>query len=185
MKPCRSRRKIQAVAEPMAAMAATDAVQGNSSNITIGMVDGKPTFVGEGWVTCNPNGKCGQGSGVSLNGDSGDIDLSRFPPGDVAVSVFIGNDAYSAGYRFYSDPYQAVALTLYPQTGPKPDPTFGEPYWPSNGQFGAPSVSSDLRTVSFTDIDNDGQDYEYAVAIYGPGGRVVLDPRISNKNQGR
>lgn len=171
--------QAEATAEPVI-MAEAVETQGNSSGISIGLVDGAPKFVAEHSVTCNLNGQCGESGGISLIGTSGDIDLSEFPPGDVAVSVSIGDDAYNAGWRFPSDPYQGVAIVIYPENGAKPDPVFGT--WPSNGEFGTPSVSADLRTVSFKDHDNDGLRYEYAVAINGPGGRVVLDPKITNKN---
>ena len=169
-------------AEPMV-MAEMEAVQGNSSNISIGIVNGAPKFVGESSVMCHPNGQCGQSSGISLNGISGDIDLSHFPPGDVALSISIGADAYDAGWRFPSDPYQAVAMIIYPQTGPKPTPVFGAGSWPT-AEFGAPAVSGDLKMLSFTDKDDDTDTYEYSIAINGPGGRIVLDPKVQNGGVG-
>lgn len=163
--------------QPMV-MAAVEEAQGNSSNISIGIIEGAPTFVGERSVTCHEDGRCGESTGMALGGISGNIDLSKFPPGEVALSISIGDDAYDAGWRFPSNPYQAVALVIYPEDGPKPNPVFGN--WPEGQEFGTPSVSEDFRTVSFVDHDDDNLAYEYAVAIEGPGGRVVLDPRIEN-----
>lgn len=157
--------------------------QGNSASVYIGIVGNKPKFVSMGTVTCHPNGQCGESSGISLNGISGDIDLSQFPPGDVALTIGINDDAYNAGYRFPSDPYQAVAMIIYPQSGPKPTPVFGQGSWPT-AEFGAPTVSGDLRTLNFTDKDDDTDTYEYSVAMNGPGGRVILDPRVTNGGVG-
>ncbi|NNE41339.1 MAG: hypothetical protein HKN14_10535 [Marinicaulis sp.] len=172
----------EASAKPMVEAMVAE-TQGNSSNISIGIVNGAPKFVGESSVTCNPNGQCGNSSGISLNGISGDIDLSHFPAGDVALSISIGDDAYNAGWRFPSDPFQAVAMIIYPQTGPKPTPVFGAGSWPT-AEFGAPAVSSDLKTLTFTDKDDDTETYEYSVAINGPSGRVVLDPKVQNGGVG-
>jgi len=174
--------QAEATADPVI-MAEAVETQGNSSSISISIVDGAPKFFGWRRVSCNPDGQCGESTGMSRDGISGDIDLSGFPPGDVAVSISIGDDAYAAGWRFPGDPYQGVAIIVYTEGGVRPDPVFGN--WPPNGEFGTPSLSADLKTVSFIDSDNDGLSYEYAVAVNGPGGRVVLDPKIINKNLDR
>ena len=155
-----------------------ETVQGNASNISIGIVDGAPKFMGESSTVCHADGRCGMSSGISLTGISGDIDLSHFTPGDVTITISLGSDAYNAGYRFPSDVYQAVALVVIPEGATStPDPVFGGP-WPA--EFGAPSVSADLRTLTFIDKDDDTETYEYSIAINGPGGRVILDPKVKN-----
>ena len=161
-----------------------EAVQGNSANVSIGLVNGAPKFVGEGSTICHPNGQCGVSSGISLTGISGDIDLSSFTAGDVAISISIGNDAANAGYRFPSDPYQAVGIAVFSNCNAQaPAPVFSQSSWPS-AEFGAPSVSADLRTINFVDKDDDANCYEYSVALNGPGGRTVLDPRVKNGGGG-
>ena len=43
-----------------------------------------------------------------------------------------------------------------------------------------PAVSSDQKSVSWTDLESDQNVYEYSIGLDGPNGRVVMDPKISN-----
>ena len=44
----------------------------------------------------------------------------------------------------------------------------------------APSVSGDKRSVTFLDEESSESAYQYAVALDGPGGRIILDPKVTN-----
>lgn len=128
---------------------------------------------------CNPGGGCA--GGISM--DTGDVDLSGFPPGDVTVTVSLGDDAYNAGYRFPADPFQAIGIAIWPagaSTEP-PDftPLFGANSWP-HSDFQPPAVSGDKRSVTFLDEESEENAYQYAIALDGPGGRTILDPEIKN-----
>src|SRR3990167_2586018 len=128
---------------------------------------------------CNPGGGCA--GGISL--DTGDVDLSGFPPGDVTVTVTLDDDAYNAGYRFPADPFGAIGVATWPagQSTEPPDfePLFGANAWPRQ-DFQPPSVSGDKRSVTFLDEESSEDAYQYAVAVDGPGGRTILDPEIKN-----
>ena len=50
-------------------------------------------------------GKGGCFGGINLAAE-GNIDLSGFPPGHVAVQIKLDNKIWAAGYRFPADPYQ-------------------------------------------------------------------------------
>ena len=64
--------------------------------------------------------------------NSGNIDLSSFPPGNVLITVTLGDDAYNAGFRLPTDGYQAVALAIDPPGAPTaPAPVFGQGNWPA------------------------------------------------------
>lgn len=146
---------------------ADDPNQVGTANVEIGMQNGAPYFseASEGFCA---SGACQ--SGVVL--DTGDVDLSGFPPGDVLVTVTLNQDALGAGYSFPSDGYQAVGIAIIPPGGPQ----FGQQYWPSG--FLAPVVSG--NSVSFTDLESDESAYEYSIGLNGPNGRIVMDPTITN-----
>jgi hypothetical protein len=111
--------------------------------------------------------------------NTGNIDLSSFPPGNVLITVTLDDDAWNAGYRLPTDGYQAVALAIDPPGAPTaPTPVFGQSSWPAG--FMMPAVSADQRSVSWTDLESDQNVYEYSIGLQGPNGRVVMDPKIKN-----
>jgi hypothetical protein len=152
-----------------------------SATVTIGLDPTKgnaPYFASAGAGFCNPGGGCAGG----IAKDTGDVDLSGFPPGDVTVTVTLGDDAYNAGYRFPSQPFQAIGIATWKAgTAEPPDflPLFGANAWPRT-EFQPPAVTSDLRSVTFLDEESAEDAYDYAVALDGPSGRVILDPTITN-----
>ena len=72
-----------------------------------------PYFAASGGGGRTPAG--GTFGGITLN--TGDIDLSGFPPGDVPIKITLDDDAYNAGYRFPVDPYQAIGIATWPAGG--------------------------------------------------------------------
>jgi hypothetical protein len=155
-------------------MANDDPNQVGSVTVMVSFKDGKLYFSQMGMGFTTPGG--GQMSGIILG--TGDIDLSGTPHGDVALEVKLDDIAYGAGYRFPTDPWQAVALAIDPPGAPvAPQPVFDKALWPT--AFAEPAVSGDQRTVTWTDLEVDQNVYEYSVAVNGPQGRVVLDPKIS------
>ena len=158
---------------PMVA-AATDPNQIGTAGVLIGWQNNALVFASAGESFC-VGGSCQ--SGMVLN--SGNIDLSSFPPGNVLITVTLGDDAYNAGFRLPTDGYQAVALAIDPPGEPTaPVPVFGQGNWPTG--FLMPAVSSDRKSVSWTDLESDQNVYEYSIGLDGPNGRVVMDPKISN-----
>ena len=124
------------------------------------------------------------GSWITKKTD-GSIDLSSFPPGDVKIWATLDLDLWNAGYRYSTDPYQVVAAAVW-QVGSStpPSPVFGAEHWP--GEFEAPYLSTDQRTITFVDHDDDALIYEYSIAVIAPGGEpIVLDPKITNKGDNR
>ncbi|MGB7740365.1 MAG: hypothetical protein WBM03_14740, partial [Steroidobacteraceae bacterium] len=89
---------------PMVA-AATDPNQIGTASIAVGWQNNALVFASAGEGFCVKGGGCQ--SGVVLN--TGNVDLSSFPPGDVLITVALNDDAFNAGYRFPTDGYQAVA----------------------------------------------------------------------------
>lgn len=163
--------------EPMVATA-TDPNQIGTASISIGWQNNALVFASAGEGFC-ANGSCQ--SGMALN--TGNVDLSFFPPGNVLITVTLDDDAYNAGFRLPTDGYQAVALAIDPPGAPTaPTPVFGQSNWPAG--FLMPAVSADQRSVSWTDLESDQNVYEYSVALDGPNGRVVMDPKISNGGGG-
>jgi hypothetical protein len=160
--------------EPMME-AETDTAPIGSATITITLENNAPVFSAVSSGYCIPHESCV--SGVNLNAE-GNVDLSTFPEGDITINVTLDDAAWAANYRFPSDPYQAVAIVIWPAGTSEPTPTFGQANWPA--EFQAPSVSSDQRTLTFIDDDDDQQNYEYDIGLNGPNGRVVLDPKIEN-----
>jgi len=160
--------------EPMVAATTTN-TQIGTAGIAIGLKGSSLVFASAGEGFCVTGGGCQ--SGITLN--TGDVDLSSFPPGDVLITVTLGDDAYGAGYRLPTDGYQAVALAIDPPGDPTaPAPVFGQSNWPA--AFLAPAVSADQKSVSWTDLESDQNVYEYSIALDGPSGRVVMDPKIQN-----
>lgn len=154
-------------------MANDDPNQVGNVTVTVSLKDGKPYFsqMGESFTT--PAG--GRMTGIVLG--TGDIDLSGTPHGDVQLVVTLDDIAWNAGYRFPSDPWQAVAMAIDPPGAPvAPAPVFDRALWPAG--FMPPEVSGDRRSVSWTDLEADQNVYEYSVAVTGPNGTVVLDPKI-------
>ena len=167
-------------AEPMveAETGAADAAPIGSANVTVTMTNGQPAFgaVGEGF--CITGGACM--GGINLNA-AGDIDLSWFPPGDVTINIALDSSATGAGYSLPGDPYQAVAIAVIPPgTVTAPIPVFGQANWPA--EFDAPSVSN--GALSFVDKEDEQDGYEYSIQLQGPGGLVVMDPKITNGGGG-
>jgi hypothetical protein len=163
-----------APAAPMVA-AATDPNQIGTAGVMIGWQNNALVFASASEGFCVTGGGCQ--SGMVLN--SGNIDLSSFPPGNVLITVTLGDDAYNAGFRLPTDGYQAVALAIDPPGAPTaPVPVFGQGNWPAG--FLMPAVSSDRKSVSWTDLESDQNVYEYSIGLDGPNGRVVMDPKISN-----
>ncbi len=153
-----------------------------SATVTIGLDTAKnnaPYFASASAGFCNPGGGCA--GGIAM--DTGDVDLSGFPPGDVTITVSLGDDAYNAGYRFPAAPFEAIGIAIWPAgaTTEPPDftPMFGANSWPRS-DFQPPSISGDKRSVTFLDEESSENAYQYAVAIDGPGGRTILDPEIKN-----
>ncbi len=153
-----------------------------SATVTVGLDPTKnnaPYFASAGAGFCNPGGGCA--GGIAM--DTGDVDLSGFPPGDVTITVTLGDDAYNAGYRFPAQPYEAIGIAIWPAgaTTEPPDfaPLFGANAWPRQ-DFQPPSVSGDKRSVTFLDEESSENAYQYAIALDGPGGRITLDPEIKN-----
>ena len=159
---------------PMVA-AAADPNQIGTASISIGWQNNALVFASAGEGFCVTGGGCQ--SGIALN--TGDVDLSSFPPGDVLITVTLDDDAYNAGFRLPRDGYEAVALAIDPPGEPTaPAPVFGQGNWPAG--FLAPAVSPDQREVSWTDLESDQNVYEYSIGLDGPNGRVVMDPKITN-----
>lgn len=141
--------------------------------VMVSYKDGKLYFSQMGESFRTPGG--GQMSGMVLG--TGDIDLSGTPLGDVALVVQLDDLAWDAGFRFPADPWQAVALAVVPPGAPvAPQPVFDRALWPA--AFAPPTVSADRRSVEWTDLEADQNVYEYSVAVAGPQGIVVLDPKI-------
>ncbi|MBK7904709.1 MAG: hypothetical protein IPJ97_18705 [Proteobacteria bacterium] len=159
---------------PMVA-ATTDPNQIGTADIAVGWQNNALVFASAGEGFCVTGGGCQ--SGIALN--TGNVDLSSFPPGDVLITVTLNDDAYNAGFRFPADGYQAVALAIDPPGDPvAPTPVFGQANWPAG--FLTPAVSSDQKSVSWTDLESDENAYEYSIGLDGPNGRVVMDPKITN-----
>ena len=174
-----------AVVEPM--VEAVEAAPIGSATVTIGLNKDQgnaPYFAGAGAGFCNPGGGCAGG----IAKDTGDVDLSGFPPGDVSITVDLDDDAYNAGYRFPVDAYQAVGIATWPAGAstepPAFLPLFGKAEWPAT-EFEPPTVSSDQRAITFLDLESAKDSYQYAIAIDGPGGRKILDPEIKNGGHNR
>jgi hypothetical protein len=154
--------------------AATNPNQIGTAGIAVGWQNNALVFASAGEGFC-VKGSCQ--SGITLN--TGNVDLSSFPPGDVLITVTLNDDAVNAGFRFPTDGYQAVALAIDPPGDPvAPAPVFGQANWPTG--FLMPAVSSDQKSVSWTDLESDENAYEYSIALNGPNGRVVMDPKITN-----
>lgn len=179
-----------AAAEPAASDAMIEAARPapiGSATVTIGLDKNNNNglyFASAGVGFCNAQGGCG--SGITLN--TGDVDLSNFPAGDVTVTLTIDDDAANAGYRFPAAPFEAIGIAIWPTgaTTEPPDftPMFGANAWPRS-DFQPPSVSGDKRSVTFLDEESAEDAYQYAVAVDGPSGRTVLDPKITNGGHGR
>ena len=168
--------EIEAV-EPMVETA-TDPNQIGTAGVDVGLQSNALYFASSSAGFCF-NGGCQ--SGIVL--DTGDIDLSSFPPGDILITITLNDDAYNAGYRFPSDGWQAVAIAVDPPGDPvAPTPVFGQANWPA--EFQAPAVTGDQRSVSYTDLESDENVYEYSIALDGPNGRVVMDPTVKNGGGG-
>lgn len=146
------------------------------ANVEIGMQSGAPYFASASYGY--QDGGSG-GGGITLN--TGDVDLSSIPPGDVNFTVTLNADAVGAGYSFPSDPYEAIAIVVIPRGVSAPPPQFGQQYW--SAEFDAPSVSADGHSLMFVDQDEYPSAYEYAIGLNGPNGRVVMDPTIRNGGQ--
>jgi len=145
-----------------------------SVSVTIGLKDGVPHFSASGFSLQQGRG---MSSGIVLN--TGDVDVSNMGTGDVTFTIRLDDEAWRAGYRFPSDAHQAVAIVYYPPNSPTaPDPVFGTGSWPA--EFGEPGFSDGGKNLVFIDKDDNSDAYEYSVALNGPGGRVVLDPKIKN-----
>jgi hypothetical protein len=108
--------------------------------------------------------------------DGGDLDLTGFPPGDVQLTVTIDDSVVAGGYLFPADAWQAVALAVDPPGQPAATPVFSQANWPAN--FQAPAIAADRRSATWIDTDSDQNVYEYAFALEGPNGRLVIDPKI-------
>lgn len=157
-----------------------------SATVNIGLKadDGnKPYFSSAGAGFCNPGGGCA--GGIAL--DTGNVDLSGFPPGDVTVTVTLEDEAYNAGYRFPSNPFDAIGIAIWPANAttepPDFEPLFGANAWPRQ-DFQPPQVSGDKRSVTFLDEESSENAYQYAIQIDGPGGRILLDPKVTNGGGG-
>ncbi|MGD9799727.1 MAG: hypothetical protein AB7F91_06025 [Parvularculaceae bacterium] len=153
-----------------------------SATVTIGLNaanNNAPYFSAAGAGYCIPGGGCAGG----IVKDTGDVDLSGFPPGDVTVTVSLDDASYTAGYRFPASPFDSIGIATWPvgQSTEPPDftPMFGANAWPRQ-DFQPPSVSGDKRSVTFLDEESAEDSYQYAIQLDGPAGRVLLDPRIQN-----
>ena len=113
---------------------------------------------------------------MALN--TGNIDLSSFPPGNVLITVTLDDDAWNAGFRLPTDGYQAVALAIDPPGAPTaPTPVFGQSSWPAG--FLMPAVSADQRSVSWTDLESDQNVYEYSIGLQGPGVEAFVEQDLA------
>ena len=108
--------------------------------------------------------------------EGGDLDLTGFPPGNVQLTVTIDDSVVAGGYLLPPDPWQAVALAVDPPGEPAATPVFSQANWPAN--FQPPTVAADRRSVTWIDTESDQNVYEYAFALEGPNGRLVIDPKI-------
>jgi hypothetical protein len=108
--------------------------------------------------------------------EGGDLDLTGFPPGNVQLTVNIDDSVVAGGYLMPADPWQAVALAVDPPGEPAATPVFSQANWPAN--FQPPTVAADRRSVTWIDTESDQNVYEYAFALEGPNGRLVIDPKI-------
>ena len=145
--------------------------------------ENQPAFGAAGGGGQTPNGGCI--SGIDLLA-KGNIDLSWFPPGvNVKVTIQIDQKAAAAGYRFPSDPWQAIGMAVVPPNSTtSPIPRYGREYW-NDSEFTWPSVVDNGLAVTFVDKDDDCQVYEYGVQLVQPGGGLVdLDPRVQNGGVG-
>lgn len=106
----------------------------------------------------------------------GDLDLTGFPPGNVRLTVAIDDSVVNGGYLIPADQWQAVALAVDLPGQPDATPVFGQANWPAS--FMAPSVAADRRSVTWIDTETDQNVYEYSLALDGPNGRIVIDPKI-------
>ncbi len=147
-------------------------------SVTIGLKNGSPYFSGSGFYVLTSGG--GTQSGIVK--DTGDVDISDMGSGDVSFSIDLDDEVWNAGYRFPSDVYQATAIVYYPPNSTTPPAAaFGQTNWPA--EFDAPSISGGGKKLVFVDKDDDDSAYEYSIALNGPGGRIVLDPKIKNGGQ--
>lgn len=166
-------------AEPMVEAEVADAAPIGSANITVTLTNGVPAFGAVSEGACAPGGGCV--GGINTNA-AGNVDLTGFPPGDITINVNLDSTVTGAGYSFPSDPYAAVAIVVIPPgTVTAPIPVFGQANWPA--EFDAPSVSS--ATLSFVDKEDDQQAYEYSIALQGPNGALVIDPKIQNGTENK
>ncbi len=128
---------------------ATDPNQIGTAGVLIGWQNNALVFASASEGFCVTGGGCQ--SGMVLN--SGNIDLSSFPPGNVLITVTLGDDAYNAGFRLPTDGYQAVALAIDPPGAPDcAHAGVRTGNWPAG--FLMPAVSSDQKSVSWTDLES-------------------------------
>jgi len=166
----------EAAIEPM--VEAEEAQQGLSAWAEITLdASSQPAFGASGGGGC-VNGGCF--SGINLAA-AGNIDLSHFPPGNVALTIKFDDKAWAAGYRFPSDVWQAIGIAVIPPGSiTDPIPGFGQQHWPIR-EFTAPVFSDGGQSIIFTDYEDDTDVYEYAINLIRPNGSpMLLDPRIQN-----
>ena len=137
-----------------------------------------PAFGGSSGGGSTPNGGCI--SFINLAAE-GNIDLSAFPPGNVALKIKLDDKAWGAGYRFPADPFQAIGIAVVPLgSTTSPIPQFGQQHWP-NQEFGWPTIADGGRSISLMDLDDDCNAYEYGINLIGPNRQTIfMDPRVKN-----
>lgn len=137
-----------------------------------------PAFGASSGGGSTPNGGCV--SFINLAAE-GNIDLTGFGRGNVALSISLDDKIWGAGYRFPADPFQAIGIAIVPPGSPtSPVPQFGKQYWP-NQEFGWPSIANGGRTVNFVDVDDNDDVYEYGINLVAPNNEIILmDPRVEN-----
>lgn len=153
-----------------------------SATVTIGFMPNQPNGTLGFTMACS-----GATQGISGSGGcsmlTGDLDLSSYGPGDMPITVNIDVAAAQLGWRFVSDPYQGVAVSIDPPgVTQAPPPQFGQSNWPST--FAAPVVNSST-SLTFIDDDDDANAYEYSIQVTGYAGPVILDPQIKNGGENK
>lgn len=114
------------------------------------------------------------GQGASSQNIDADGNLS-WPQAGGPITVNITLQSNGGGATFPQDTPMLLA-----QTSSLPPNTCPPAYDPGN-EFSQPSLSPDYRTLSFTDYNNQQDNYSYALNIMSNGQAYRDDPKIINR----